>query len=201
MKENWCSEESWFSIMILPLITYMYESVTFISINISNTVKNSFLMCYKNKDYKIVEEHNVNIPKPEANKVYIQYDGINHYTYWTPKIPLILTTTSRIEMEKTIRVTMDMVKTDNTSEKDITELISDKQKQLIDKEDTLNVVRYIQNEIADHYLEHYNVAGNPFSSNKIKYLTKCWKQHHYLNVVKQVGIFGIHSNGFIDFNK
>ena len=154
MKENWCSEESWFSIMILPLITYMYESVTFISINISNTVKNSFLMCYKNKDYKIVEEHNVNIPKPEANKVYIQYDGINHYTYWTPKIPLILTTTSRIEMEKTIRVTMDMVKTDNTSEKDITELISDKQKQLIDKEDTLNVVRYIQNEIADHYLEN-----------------------------------------------
>ena len=112
MNVEWCSKKHWFTIMILPLITYMYESVTFISIDISNTVKNSFLMCYKNKNYKIEEEHNVNIPKPEANKVYIKYDGINHFTYWTPKIklntnmavrnskPMILTTTSRIEMEK-----------------------------------------------------------------------------------------------------
>ena len=81
-------------------------------------------MCYENEHFKIEEEHNVNIPKPDANKAYIKYDGINHFTYWTPKIklntnmavrkpkPTILTTTSRTN---TTLVPIEMKKNDTTN--------------------------------------------------------------------------------------
>ena len=59
----------------------------------------------------------------------------------------------------------------------------------------------LQNQITDHYLDTWNNVGTPFSSNKIKYLTKTRKKNHYLNVGKLIGIFGIHDEGFIDFNK
>ena len=107
------------------------------------------------------------------------------------------------ECGKDITVNIELESNANNQEnecgKDKIELFSEKQ--LIDKEDALVVGRYIQNQIADHYLENWNVVGIPFSSNKIKYLTKCWKQNHYLNVGKLVGIFEIHDNGFLDFNK
>ena len=43
--------------------------------------------------------------------------------------------------------------------------------------------------------------GTPSSSNKIKHLTKKWKQNNYLNVAKLVGIFGNNNEGFMDFTK
>ena len=43
--------------------------------------------------------------------------------------------------------------------------------------------------------------GTPFSSNKIKYLSKKWKQNNYLHVAKLVGIFENNNEGFIDFTK
>ena len=43
--------------------------------------------------------------------------------------------------------------------------------------------------------------GSPFSSKKIKYLSKKWKQNNYWNVAKLVGIFGKNNEGFMDFTK
>ena len=59
----------------------------------------------------------------------------------------------------------------------------------------------LQNQITDHYLDHWNKVGTPFSSNKIKYVTKTWKKNYYLNVGKLIGIFREHDEGFIDLNK
>ena len=55
--------------------------------------------------------------------------------------------------------------------------------------------------MTNHFLDHLNKVDTPFSSNKIKYVTKTWKKNHYLNVGKLIGIFGEHDEGFIDFNK
>ena len=45
------------------------------------------------------------------------------------------------------------------------------------------------NQITDYCLDNRNDVGTPFSSNKIKYVTKSWKQIYFLNVSKLVGIF------------
>ena len=53
-----------------------------------------------------------------------------------------------------------------------------------------NVDEFItHNQITDHCLDNRNDVGTPFSSNKIKYVTKSWKQNSFLNVSKLVGIF------------
>ena len=59
----------------------------------------------------------------------------------------------------------------------------------------------LQNQIIniDHYLHNYNEGGIPFSSNKIKYLSKKWKQNNYFNIKKLVGIFGNNNKGVMDF--
>ena len=62
-------------------------------------------------------------------------------------------------------------------------------------------VNTLQNQITDHYLDHWNKVGTLFSSNKIKYVTKTWKTNHNLNIGKLIGIFREHDEGFIDFNK
>ena len=59
----------------------------------------------------------------------------------------------------------------------------------------------LQNQITDHYLDNWNKVDTTFFSNKFKYLTKTRKKSHYLNVGKLIRIFGIHDEGFIDFNK
>ena len=66
-----------------------------------------------------------------------------------------------------------------------------------DEEDELVVGGFIsQNQRTDHYLVNWNNVVTPFSSNKIM-----GGGDHYLNVGKFVGIFGIHDEGFINFNK
>ena len=53
----------------------------------------------------------------------------------------------------------------------------------------------------NHYLDNFNEVSTPFSSNKIKYLSKKRKQNNSLNVAKFVGILGKNNEGFIDFTK
>ena len=62
---------------------------------------------------------------------------------------------------------------------------------------------FLQDQIINinHYLDNYNEMGTPFSSNKIKDLSKKQKQNNYLNVAKLVGIIGNNNEGFADFTK
>ena len=64
------------------------------------------------------------------------------------------------------------------------ELVEDKDECDSDVDDDELVVDdfILQNQITDHYLDNWNNVGTPFSSNKIKYLTKTLKKNHYLNV-------------------
>ena len=59
----------------------------------------------------------------------------------------------------------------------------------------------IQDQILNHYFDKCNSEGTPFLLSYIKFTSKTWKNKHYLNVGKHVGIFGDYSEGFIDFIK
>ena len=59
----------------------------------------------------------------------------------------------------------------------------------------------IQDQILNHYFDKCNSEGTPFLLSYIKFTSKTWKNKHYLNVGKHVGVFGDYSEGFIDFIK
>ena len=86
--------------------------------------------------------------------------------------------------EKVIEVQDD----DSESSKDEDKEMCDSTKD--EEEDEKNVDAFItHNQITDHSLDNRNDVGTPFSFNKIKYVTKSWKQNNFLNVSKLVGIF------------
>ena len=92
----------------------------------------------------------------------------------------------------------DDIYSDEGEDKEETEVIEDNNEFIPD-------VIILQDQMINmnHYLDNFNEVSTPFSSNKIKYLSKKRKQNNFLNVAKFVGIFGKNNEGFIfiDFTK
>ena len=90
---------------------------------------------------------------------------------------------------------------DNEGDESVEEKDDKEDDSVVDEDESVINDITLQNQLTDHYLDNWNNGGTPFSSNKIKYVTKIWKKKHYLNVGKLIGFFGEHDEGFIDFNK
>ena len=59
----------------------------------------------------------------------------------------------------------------------------------------------LQDEMYDHYLDHYHKKYIPFLSSYIKFSSKKWKANRYLNVGKRIKVFREFSDNYIDFNQ
>ena len=62
-------------------------------------------------------------------------------------------------------------KDDKENDNEINENDKEDDNEMNEDESVINNIT-LQNQITDHYLDHWNKVGTPFSSNKTKYATK-----------------------------